>query len=239
MQFSVIQTRVSQRLNEAGTPVYYTAVEIQAAVNEGLRFFALLTLGLEQTSTWTPGATFTHMLNVFSNWTALLRISLSTGAVVRPATLAELAALDPSWPFDEGTSARYVSLGCDLVGLYGTSGTLTVTYARAPVPLVNPTDVPEIPAEYHPLLIAYGIYRCRQGEGSTEFAKALPYFNDFLDGAQAYATYVRSRNLGSEYETLPFELEGYDRSKLLARPGILLSKVIPISAGTVPEGKAA
>jgi hypothetical protein len=176
------------------------------------------------------------MLGVFSDWITVLRISLSTGAQVRMSTLAQLSAIDPAWPFNSGASARYVGLGADLIGLYGTSGTLTVVYARAPVALVDDTDVPEIPAEYHPLLVSYGIYRCRQGEGSSEFQKALSYFSDFLDGAQVYATYVRSRNRGTLYDHVPFELEAYDRSKLLgARPGLMPDRAQPKGDGTVPE----
>ena len=237
MQLSVIRTRISQRLNEGVTgPVFYPATELTAAINEGLRFFCLLTLGLEQTSTWTPGATFTHMLGVFSDWITVLRILDSTGAQVRLATLADLASLNPGWPFGSGSPSRYVSLGCDLIGLYGASGTLTVVYARAPAALVNDSDVPEIPAEYHPLLVAYGIYRCRQGEGLEEFAKALPYLTTFLDGAQQYAAYVRSRNVGSRYDKVPMELTLYDRSKLLAlRPDLLPATLAPAGTGTVPE----
>jgi hypothetical protein len=36
-----------------------------------------------------------------------------------------------------------------------------------------------------------------------------------MEGAKHYAAYVRSRNLGSRYDKVPFELEKYDMSQLL------------------------
>lgn len=217
-----MRTLVSQRLNEgASGPVYYPAAEIDAALNEASRFFCLLTLGLETTQPWSvPAATtFTHMLTVFPDWIVPLRLTTATGAKVRPARIAELQSRDPFWINSPGTPERYNHSGCDFLALYkqpATPGTvLQVTYARAPVPMAADNDIPETPAEYHPRYVDYGIYRMRQGEGAQEFAKALPYFNSFLDGAQHYAAYVRSRNLGSRYDAVPFELESFDRSELL------------------------
>jgi hypothetical protein len=244
MQLSDMRTRVSQRLNEGATgPVFYTANEINAALNEANRFFVLLTLGLETTANWTvPAATtFTHMLTVFSDWIAPLRIVSGTGAVIRPATLTDLAALDQGWFLSPGSPQRYVALGADFLGIYQQPATpgwvLNVTYAQAPAPLVNDTDVPAIPAEYHARLVEYGIYRCRQGEGGQEFQKSLKYFDSFLDGATHYAAYVRSRNIGSRYDKVPFELEHFDRSKLLGfRPGLMPGNELAQGPGTVPTG---
>jgi hypothetical protein len=238
-----MRTRVSQRLNEGGTPVFYTAAEINAALNEANRFFVLLTLGLETTAPWAVAAatTFTHMLTVFSDWIAPLRIATSAGAKVRPATLADLASLDANWISSPGSPQRYVALGADFLGLYqqpaAAGTTLKVTYARAPVALVLDTDVPEIPAEYHPRLVEYGIYRCRQGEGGQEFEKSLKYFDGFLDGAKHYGAYVRSRNIGSRYDKVPFELEHFDRSRLLKlRPDLMPAQEVAQGPGTVPIG---
>jgi hypothetical protein len=228
VQLSDMRARVSQRLNEgASGPVFYPAAEINAALNEGLRFFCLLTLGLETTATWNVAAatTFTHMLGVFADWIAILRITDATGAKIRPATLADLSAMDPGWISSPGSPERYVSLGADFLGIYqqpAGGAALQVTYARAAVALAADGDVPEIPAEYHPKLCDYGIYRCRQVEGGQEFQKSLKYFDSFLEGAKHYAAYVRTRNLGSRYDKVPFELESFDRSKMPSlRPDLL------------------
>lgn len=233
MQLSDMRNRVSQRLNEGGSPVFYPAAEITAALNEALRFFCLLTLGLEKTASWTvtAGTVWQHMLTVFADWITVLRITDSSGAKVRPATLEELAALDPGWVSSPGTIQRYVSVGADFIGLYQQSvadQTLQVTYARAAAALVLDTDVPEIPEEYHPDLVGYAVYRCRQVEGGAEFQKSLRFLQSFLAGAEHYAAYVRSRNIGPRYDKVPFELASFDRSKLLTlRPDLLGAETAP------------
>jgi hypothetical protein len=228
MQLQELQARMTQRLDEAASgPTYYPASELTAALNEGQRFFCLLTLALEATKAWTVpsysvngNSAFYHMLGQsgFADWIVPLRISTTTGAKVRPARVAEIAATDAKWWARPGSPSRYVSLGADLVGLYGqpaTSITLNVTYARAPVAMANATDAPEIPEPYHPALIDYGINRVRQSEGAQEFQKTLAGLDLFFAAADRYAEYVRARNKGSGYDKLPFELASYDRSQLL------------------------
>jgi hypothetical protein len=228
MTLATMYGLVSARLNEGanqGGPTLYPTAEIVAAINEAYRFFCLLTLGLEETTAWTvPAATtFFHMLTVsdglFADWIVPLRIATVTGAKVRPARVEDLTSLDTRWVASPGAPYRYAHLGADLLALYqqpaGDSTVLNVTYARAPLALVEDADTPETPAEYSPKFVDYGIYRCRQMEGADEFAKALPLLGSFLEGAAHYAAYVRSRNLGSRYDKVPFEIEAFDTSKLL------------------------
>lgn len=171
------------------------------------------------------------MIGVFSDWMVPLRIANAAGARVRPAQLQDLHSLDPHWQASPGVPVRYVFVGCDFLGLYQqpvATTPLNVTYVRAPIALVNAADVPEIPAEYHPRLVEYGVYRLRQAEGGSEFQKALPMLDSYLDGAQHYADYVRSRNKGARYDAVPFELRQFDRSKLAgARPDLLPLNVPP------------
>lgn len=228
-------TLVSERLNEGVSgPTFYPTAEIIAALNEGNRFFCLLTLGLEKTASWNvPAASpLVHMLTYFPDWIVGLRFTTAAGAKVRPARLEDLASLDSGWINSPGTPVRYASLGAGFVALYqqpaGSGTVLQVTYARQPLTLVLDTDVPEIPAEYHPKLVDYAIYRLRQVEGAQEFEKALDYLSSFLDGATHYGAYVRARNIGSRYDKVPFELESYDRSALLK-----------LRADLVPQRKAA
>lgn len=227
MQLSTMYGLASQRLNEGanqGGPTSYPTLEIIAALNEAQRFACLLTLGLESTVSWPVAAatTFFHMLTtnagLFADWIVPLRIATLTGAKVRPVRLADLTALDGQWTSSPGNPTRYVHTGADLLALYQQAAggvTLKVTYARAPLVLALDADVPEIPAEYHPSLIDYAIYRCRQSEGAEEFAKTLPLLGTFLDAMQKYADYVRARNKGFLYDSQPFELASFDRSRLL------------------------
>jgi hypothetical protein len=160
------------------------------------------------------------MLATFPDWIVPLRVTTSTGAKVRPARLEDLASLDAGWMTTQtpGDPTRYVALGADLAVPYPlplNGSTLQVTYARAGLPLVSDTDVPETPAEYHSAYIEYGVYRPRQVEGGQEFQKALPGLGALLKAAEHYGNYVRARNAGSRYDKMPFELEKFDRSKLL------------------------
>ncbi|HWE51401.1 MAG TPA: hypothetical protein VG273_16535 [Bryobacteraceae bacterium] len=232
MQLSAMQALCSQRLNEASGAAYYPTAEITAAINEMYRFFVLLTLGLETTASWTPatGTTFFRMLTAFSDWIAPLRITNAAGQKVRPGRLEDLSSLDSAWVSSAGSPTRYVALGVDLVGLYkqpAISTTLKITYAKSPAALSGGTDVPLIPAEYHPKLVDGAIYRLRQVEGASEFAKTKPLMDGFLDAATAYGNYVRARNLGSRYDKVPFELEKFDRSKLYKfRPDLTPARVV-------------
>ena len=217
-----MSNRILERLDEidpgstAPSAVYYGAGgEVMAALNEAQRFFVLLTLCLETTAAFSTASVFQNMLGTFPDWLVPLRVSLPNGTRVRPARLAELDALDSGWQSANGVPARYGALGFDFFFLYGTQGTVNITYARAPVPMVLATDAPEIPEQHHPDLVDYGVYRLRAKEGGQEFAKGLVYFNRFLDGAQKYGEFVRARNIGTGYDTLPFELALFDRSRLV------------------------
>ncbi len=221
LPLGALQNRVSQRLDEGLIgATYYTLAEITARINEGYRFFVLLTLGLETTAVVPLAAatTFYHMLSAYPDWILPLRVYSSAGAKIRPATLAELDSLDSGWTNSPGAPLRYIARGFDLFGIYpqpAAPGTnVIVTYAQAPADLVNAGDVPLIPPEYQLSLVDYAIYALRQKEGGQEFLKTLPYFDRFLSDAQEYGEYVRTRNLGNRYEATPFELSLFDRSRL-------------------------
>jgi hypothetical protein len=211
---------VSERLNEAGSPTFYPASEITAALNESNRVFAFLTLALETTVSWTAAAAtpFFHMLPLYPDFIVPLRIATLGGSKVRPARLSGLWSLDSKWPASPGSPVRYAAVGADLVALYqqpAAAVSLTLTYARAPAALAADTDVPEIPSEYHPQMVSYAIYRLRQVEGANGLAAALPLLAEFLAAATEYGNFMRARNIGAGYDALPLELALYDKSRLL------------------------
>jgi hypothetical protein len=217
MTLSQMQALCSQRLNEAAAPIFYPDDEITRALNEADRTFCLLTLALETTATWTPTATFTHMLTVFSDFLVPLRIATLGGVKIRPSRFNDLWALDASWPSSPTQITRYVAAGADLIAVYPAQATtLNVTYARAPVAMVNAGDVPEIPAEYHIQLVNYAIYRLRQVEGGLVLASVLPLLDEYLASAKEYGAWMRARHLGANYDTLPAEFALYDRSRRVA-----------------------
>lgn len=226
-------SRVLARLDQPNGG-WNTPAEAASAINEGLRFFALLTLGVQKTAvfdlTLNSGDPSTRMLTVLGDWLMPLRITAG-GVTLRPSRLAELDALDAGWQTNvQSTPSRYAALGFDFTVFYPQwSGPLSLTavYAAAPAPLVADADTPAIPEDHHPDLVDYGVYRCRFREGGQEFQKGLAYFQRFLDGAKKYAAYIRARNLASRYDKLPFELEHADLSMLLT-----LSKKIAPARGT-------
>ena len=220
MTYAAMQTIVSQRLNEGAGAVFYPLSEIGAALNEGQRLFVFLTLCIERTADWTiaPGATFTHMRTPFPDWIAPLRLTAANGSKIRPVRLSDLWALDSQWPTASGPAKRYVAMGSDLVALYPTPDedtTIPAQYAALPQALVNAGDVPEIAAQNHPVLVSYAIYRCRMVEGAQEFEKTLELFDEFIAAATQYAAYVRARNQGANFDTLPPEISSMDRSSLV------------------------
>ena len=220
MNLAEMSQLVSERLNEADAPTYYPSGEITAAINESYRCFCLLTLALETTVAWIvpPATTFFHMLTAFPAWIVPLRITNAAGAKVRPARLSDLWALDSQWVSSPGAMKRYSHNGADLLALYPQppgGDLLTVTYATAPAALVEDTDTPAIPANLHIQLVGYAQYRCRQVEGGEAFARALPLFGEYMDAAEKYGAYIRARNIGAGYDRAPFELKGFDRSRLV------------------------
>lgn len=233
MQAEDMEDRVLARLDQPGGG-YYTRAETRAALNEGIRFFTLLTLGLEATANFPLAAatTFYHAQQTLPDWMLPLRVQLDGGAFLRPRRLEELDALDTGWQSSSGTPSHYAAMGFDFLAIYkqptGSSNSLQVTYARAPVPLVLDTDAPEYPEDLHPAFVDYAIPRLRFREGPQEFSKSLPYLGRFMDEAKRYGNYVRARSLALRYDKQPPELERMDLSKLLK----LRSDVMPARKNT-------
>jgi hypothetical protein len=214
-----LETRVLERLDQpGGASGHYTAQEALAAINEGIRFFTLLTLGLEATTTFaiSDATAFYHMQPLIADWMLPLRMRISGGAYLRPARLDELDALNPAWEAVTGTPERYAALGFDLCAFHKLAdATIETTYARHPIPLAADSDEPEYPADLHPAFADYGVYRLRFREGGQEFAKTLPYLGRFMEEAQRYGDYIRARGMANRYDKLPPQLERFDLSKLL------------------------
>ena len=117
-----------------------------------------------------------------------------------------------------GVPVRYASAGFDNLVVYPQPATpgaaLLITYARGPLPLVKPLDVPELPAADHPALWQFAVTRLRLTEGGQELKKAMQYFARFLDTARRRAAQVRARSL-NRYDKLPLELERFDLSRVI------------------------
>jgi hypothetical protein len=141
---------------------------------------------------------------------------------VRPATLAELDALDASWQNATGTGVqRYGVRGFNLAYFYPAltaAGKLDFTYAAMPRAMAVDADEPEIPAENHAALIDYAVYELPAFQWGGEYlVKGTPFIERFFDEAVKAAAYVRARSLALRYDTAPFEITAKDRSRWIKK----------------------
>jgi hypothetical protein len=207
LTLSQIESLALTRLGDNGT--YYPGV--LDAINEAQRLFCLVSLCLETSETF-PLAANTALYNVLpalSGFVLARRIYYG-GRLLRPASLAQLEAVEANWQSSLGTPARYALCGLDFLAVYpqtSTASQLTIVHVRPPVPLVNLSDVPEIRPASHWALASYAAWAVRQVEGGQEFAKFQTYFDEFMAEAQIVAGLVRQRTRDSGLEVaMPFEL---------------------------------
>lgn len=218
-----MQTRVLARSGEqSDAGAYYTPEQARIVLNEGQRLFAFFTLCLEGTGTipLTANQPWYRPLTYLPDWIAPLRLRNSGvgGAKLEPDRLERLDALSSNWQLQSGPSRRYACAGANLLvfnPVPSTGGaTLSVTYARSPLPLVGAGQAPEIPEEYHPDLIDWAIARLRTHEGAQEIGREQGRLRRFWRGVQKLAMYVRTRNLAARYDRLPPEERFFDGSRL-------------------------
>ena len=98
--------------NVSGKPGFFALrAAALAALNEGQRFFCLLTLCLEKTGTLPPAANtiFYHLLTQagFRDFLLPLRLKVTGGARLTPDCLQTLHARSSSGQATAGTPARY------------------------------------------------------------------------------------------------------------------------------------
>ena len=223
MTFGDLKTRTLTRAGEDATaPVYYSGGDAGKAINWAQRLFVLISLCLERTAsfTLTSATTFYHVRDQVTDWLLPLQVTY-TGLKLRPARLADLDALDTTWPATPGDPQRYAIAGMDLLAIYkqlAAGGTLSLVYVPAPVRMSAAADEPEIPGEYQPLLVGGAIAYLRMAEGGQEFEKAKPALQALIEGAGRLGQYVRQRSLDLRYDRAPIELERFDLSRLLAIP---------------------
>jgi len=210
-----ISARIITRIDDDPVaPISVSAVEVLAAINEGLELAALLTLCFEQTADFPISGCWYTQRSSLTDFLVPLRITVA-GIRLRPSTLAELDASNPDWQATAGTAARYVTLGCNLLAITPQQTvTAQFTYAYSPAAL-GEFDTPTLPASYHPALVEYGVYKCRLKEGAQQLARGLGNLNRFLDDMQELGDYVRARSRAARYDVEPLELALFDRSKLV------------------------
>lgn len=226
MTLAELETRTLERLGETSAAGgYYTPAQVRMALNEAQRLFAFLTLCIESTDTMplTANTAWYSPLSTLPRLIVPLRIRIAGtgGTKLEPKRLEQLDALSANWQTDSGPPRRYACCGPNLLAIHPspTAGgaSLSVTYARSPIPLVGSGQAPEIPEEYHPDLINYAVPRLRASEGAEEWRKNLADFLRFWRAARKLAMYVRARNQSAQYDHLPPEQQFFDKSRLAQR----------------------
>lgn len=199
--------------------VYWTPAEITHAINVAQRLWCLLTLCLERTVTYTlstDGRAFYLISDQIDDYIVPLRITFN-GVRLRSATIHSLDLRSRTWRVTPGDPTTFVQHGFDLLAItpQPTSGTpaLTLTYAAEPAALVSDNDVPDIAPDQQIHLEQFAFYFCRLKEGSQELANAVPVLNEFLDAATKYASFTRARSRAQMYDSYPFDLASFDRSR--------------------------
>jgi hypothetical protein len=143
---------------------------------------------------------------------------------LQPGALHQFAAQDNGWYGKTGMPARYNAMGFGLLTFDrqpDADYTALVTYARMPVALVNPGDVPEIPEPDHQSLVDFGVGFLRIREGGQELANEAGSLQSFFTACKKRAIQVRMRSLAQRYDHAPSEIEMPDLSRLLkARPDL-------------------
>jgi hypothetical protein len=154
--------------------------------------------------------------------------AVTTGAAatpkLQPGTLHQFAAQDNGWYGRAGMPTRYNAVGFGLLTFDrqpDADYTSLVTYARMPVELVNPTDIPEIPEPDHQSLVDLGVGFLRIREGGQELQNEANSIQSFLTAVRRRAVQVRMRSLAQRYDHAPAEIEIPDVSRLLkSRPDL-------------------
>lgn len=218
-----ILERILTRIDDdAADPVSVTEPEALAAVNEGQELFSWLTLCLEKTAAFTisANAAFGAIRSSFPDFLVPLRVTVG-GNRLRPSTLEDLDAQNDQWQATAGPPLRYAQLGFNFFAVTPQQRFDLIsqwTYARSPLALVSGIgQVPEIPPQYHPALVSYGIYKVKLKEGAQGLQRGMGQFNAFLDSATEHGDFVRSRSRAARYDTLPFELKLFDRARLMSK----------------------
>lgn len=216
-----LRNQTLQRLAESTSdPKWFTADMVDAAINEGQMLYVLLTLCLEKSATFTVtgGNNFVQPVAQAEDWFLPLRVRISGGAKVLPGTVGDFHAEERSWPAERDIIRKYAAMGCNLLAFYPVPAidtAVTITYAYSPARLEDDADEPEIPAEDHPALSDYALWRCELKAGGADLANANSRLQSFLELAVKRGTQVRARNMGQGYDRLPSELTKADISRII------------------------
>lgn len=203
MTFAELQTELFRRLDEDSVaPSFWSLTDIKRALNEGYA-------ELSDASEWYERAL---MLPRLSNRTYYdLRAIVGTSFLsprrcynaVSSTWLqcVNLRELDnrtyQRWEVNTGEPAKMMQRGAWWFGVYpkpsedGDGNNLRLYCTAMPPPMVLDQDRPGFPREFHPGIVAYGLFDLLAQEAET--AKAMQHYGEYSAIETALTRHVRSR----------------------------------------------
>jgi hypothetical protein len=164
----------------------------------------------------TVNRTFYKVSDQIDDFIVPLRVSFN-GLRLKADTMHNLDLRSRTWRLTAGDPKRYAQHGFDLLAVTpqpatGTP-TLQLTYAAEPDELVSDGDIPEIEADQQIHLENMAFWYLLLKNGGIELKNGGTFLNQFLDAATKYGGYTRARSRAQMYDSVPFDLASYDRSR--------------------------
>jgi len=206
-----------ERLDDDGT--YYTTAEVIHALNVAERLWALLTLCIEHNFSVQIGFAGESFTDAPLGTIVPLQVNYGNIPVpLKPETLHQFAARNSNWRNEAaGVPKRFAWAGWDLVAVSPPpiSPLVAAKVAREPFAMTIIQDTPGIEPEQQVHLVDFAIAFLRLKEGGQEMANAMEYMKRFLDAAEKYSRFNRSRTKGQVYDGVqPPDLSQWDRGRL-------------------------
>ena len=175
MILSDVQTRVTRQFGDAAGAVIAAADVARWATDAQLE--VVRKTKLNETDTVTASIQGTRVY-VIANVLEVRRVKYD-GTPLRQVSVQELDALYPArsttgYGQDTPHHYRATEYGIEVFPIPANNlGIITVTHTKRPSPVVNPTDVFEIPEQYHELIVRRVLERCYETDGQWTAADRM------------------------------------------------------------------
>jgi hypothetical protein len=196
--FGEMTTNVFQRLKESqttGASVTWTEAQIHPAINEGYLDFCEQTKMVEREAELSCTAKLSLMdmryafaypfLGVRRMYSRALNIPLM------PSSIKARDDRDNRWEMSSGQVQRFFTRGLYTLGLWPvpvTGETWRASVTSLPDLLVNDTDVPEVPEEFHEAFEIYACYDLKALESEADLSVGFwQEYLEFVERGKAYA----------------------------------------------------
>jgi hypothetical protein len=199
MTFAEMQERVSRRLGEGSSRVFWTLADVKEAINGGY-------MELSDQTEWREQYLEIDLLNS-RPWYDLQSIVGDNLLSLRPAfnedtnwwlrmtTVRTLDSGDRRWERVTGQPQRMLRRGWRWLGLWprmpGDSGTAKVYYTALPDPLVEDDDEPGFPGQFHMGCVDWAVSDLWAQDGEATFAEIA--WQAYIDAEKALGAWIQHR----------------------------------------------